>query len=47
MGADIQHASFEYISLWTQTALYLVTTCVAYSWQIKKSNNKLLSEEAI
>ena len=40
MGADIQHASFEYISLWTQTALYFVTTSVAYLWQIKKSVRK-------
>lgn len=44
MGADIQHASFEYVSLWAQTALYFVTTSVAYLWQIKKSSKKNLAE---
>jgi len=44
MGADVQHASFEYISLWVQTALYFLTTSVAYRWQIKKSTNKQLVE---
>ena len=44
MGADLHRASFEYISLWVQTALYFVTTSVAYRWQIKKSNRKMLLE---
>lgn len=42
MGADVQHASFEYISLWAQTAIYFVTTSVAYRWQIRKTTRKQL-----
>jgi len=44
MGADINHISFEYVSLWIQTALYFATTCWAYRWQIKKSSNNSLKE---
>jgi ABC-2 type transport system permease protein len=40
MGADIKHVSFEYISLWIQTALYFLTASVAYRWQIRKSQQK-------
>ena len=40
MGADLQHISFEYISLWIQTAIYFATTYWAYNWQIKKGRNK-------
>lgn len=38
MGASINAVSYEYISLWIQTALYLVTTIVLYRWQILKSD---------
>lgn len=44
MGADVQHASFEYISLWVQTAFYFVTTSIAYRWQIRKISRKQLVE---
>lgn len=44
MGADVQHASFEYISLWAQTALYFVTTSIAYRWQIRKTTKKQIVE---
>lgn len=44
MGADVQHASFEYISLWAQTALYFVTTSIAYRWQIRKTTKKQIIE---
>ncbi|MCB9070940.1 MAG: ABC transporter permease [Prevotellaceae bacterium] len=44
MGADVQHASFEYISLWVQTAFYFVTTSIAYRWQIRKTSRKQLVE---
>lgn len=39
MGASIKQVSYENISLWIQTILYLLTTVFAYSWQIKKSIN--------
>ena len=46
MGADLHRVSFEYVSLWIQTALYFATTCWAYRWQIKKSCKKqLLADE--
>lgn len=44
MGADLQHVAYEYISLWVQTAIYFVTTCWAYRWQIHKSSKKQLIE---
>jgi len=40
MGAGLRHISFEYISLWVQTAVYFATTCWAYYWQINKSRKK-------
>ena len=43
LGADLHHISFEYISLWIQTAIYFATTCWAYYWQIKRSNKKMLN----
>lgn len=42
MGAELKAVKYEYISLWVQTAVYFVTTCWAYRWQIKKSYNKML-----
>lgn len=42
MGASINQVSYEYISLWIQTAVYLLTTVWAYSWQIKKSTRKMV-----
>jgi ABC-2 type transport system permease protein len=46
MGANLHRVSFEYVSLWIQTALYFATTCWAYRWQIKKSSKKqLLADE--
>jgi len=41
MGADIQTITYEYISLWIQTFVYLLTTIWAYHWQIKKSSLKM------
>ena len=40
LGADLRHISFEYISLWVQTAVYFATTCWAYYWQINKIKTK-------
>lgn len=40
MGADLRQISKEYVNLWIQTAIYFVTTCWAYRWQIKKSSKK-------
>ena len=40
LGADLSHISFEYISLWIQTVIYLATCSWAYSWQINKSRNR-------
>jgi len=40
MGATLQQVSYEYISLWAQTALYFLTATWAYHWQIKKSSRK-------
>ena len=37
MGASVNQISFEYLSLWIQTFVYLLTANWAYSWQIKKS----------
>jgi len=42
LGADLQHISFEYISLWVQTTVYFITATWAYRWQIKKSSRKAL-----
>jgi ABC-2 type transport system permease protein len=44
MGANLHRVTFEYVSLWIQTALYFATTCWAYRWQIKKSTRKSLIE---
>jgi ABC-2 type transport system permease protein len=44
MGADLHRVSFEYISLWIQTAIYFASACWAYRWQINKSNKKYLKE---
>ncbi|MDD3322803.1 MAG: ABC transporter permease [Paludibacter sp.] len=40
MGATIRQVSYEYVSLWIQTIIYLLTATWAYRWQIKKSSNK-------
>ena len=37
MGATIRQVSYEYICLWMQTIIYLITTIWAYRWQIKRS----------
>ncbi|MFT3753864.1 MAG: ABC transporter permease [Paludibacter sp.] len=47
MAADLHRVSFEYVSLWIQTALYFATTCWAYRWQIKKSSRKQLANSNI
>ena len=39
MGANIHQISYEYLSLWIQTFVYLLTANWAYGWQIKKSIN--------
>jgi len=44
MGASLQNISFEYISLWAQSAIYFTTATLAYHWQIKKSSKKDLKE---
>jgi ABC-2 type transport system permease protein len=44
MGANLRNITFEYISLWTQTAIYFVTATGAYYWQINKSSKKLMNE---
>jgi len=36
MGASIHEVGFEQIGLWVQTAVYFVTTLLAYHWQIKR-----------
>jgi len=40
MGASIHEVGFEQIGLWVQTAVYFITTLLAYHWQIKKHINK-------
>ena len=40
MSADLQHVSFEYISLWIQAAVYMFTTSWAYHWQLKKATKE-------
>lgn len=40
MGASIHEVGFEQIGLWIQTAVYFITTLLAYHWQIKKHINK-------
>ena len=42
MGASIHEVGFEQIGLWIQTAVYFITTLLAYHWQIKKHINKKL-----
>jgi ABC-2 type transport system permease protein len=39
MGADIHKVSFEYLSLWIQTALYFLTASLTYTWQMRKRNS--------
>lgn len=45
MGASIHEIQFEQIGLWIQTAVYFLTTLLAYHWQIKKSTAKVIAEE--
>lgn len=42
MGAGISQILYEYISLWIQTIVYLLTTILAYRWQIKRSYSNML-----
>jgi ABC-2 type transport system permease protein len=47
LGADIHHISFEYMTLWVQTAVYFATTCWAYFWQIKKTKTRIINQSVI
>jgi len=47
LGADLRHITFEYVSLWIQTAIYFTTTCWAYYWQIKKSSINYINHTEI
>jgi len=47
LGADLHHITFEYMSLWVQTAIYFATTCWAYYWQINKTKNNLLKQSEV
>lgn len=40
MGSTLRTISFEYISLWIQTAVYFITTTLVYNWQIRRSKRK-------
>ncbi|MPM97070.1 hypothetical protein SDC9_144243 [bioreactor metagenome] len=40
MGSELRAISFEYISLWIQTAVYFVTATLVYYWQIRRSKRK-------
>lgn len=42
MGAGISQILYEYISLWILTIVYLLTTILAYRWQIKRSYSNML-----
>jgi len=46
MGAGLHQIGFEYLSLWVQAAVYFVTTCWAYKWQINKSLKKSIEIDA-
>jgi ABC-2 type transport system permease protein len=39
MGADIHKVSYEYLSLWIQTAFYFLTASLTYTWQMRRSVN--------
>lgn len=39
MGADIHKVSYEYLSLWIQTALYFLTASLTYTWQMRRRNS--------
>ena len=41
MGADIHKVSYEYLSLWIQTAFYFLTASLTYTWQMRRRNNNL------
>ncbi|OIP83733.1 MAG: ABC transporter [Porphyromonadaceae bacterium CG2_30_38_12] len=41
MGAGINEVKTEQIGLWLQTLLYLITTIIAYYWQINKQQSKI------
>ncbi|HLP05897.1 MAG TPA: ABC transporter permease [Paludibacter sp.] len=45
MSANLHHVRYEYVSLWIQTAIYFVSTFLAYRWQIRKSRKKQLLKE--
>jgi len=47
LGANLHHITFEYMSLWVQTAFYFATTCWAYYWQINKTKNNLLKQSEV
>lgn len=37
MGATLQEVKFEYIALWTQVAVYFLTSCLVYTIEIRRS----------
>lgn len=47
MGGTLHTIRFEYLSLWIQTGLYLITTVIVYRWQIRKSTDKSMSDKEI
>lgn len=44
MAADMHQVKFEYLSLWAQTGGYLITTIIAYRWQIMKTLHREAEE---
>ncbi|MEG1860710.1 MAG: ABC transporter permease [Bacteroidaceae bacterium] len=43
MGATLNEVEFEYIGLWIQTAIYFLTACMSYKWQIIGSRKRMIS----
>lgn len=43
MGATLEDVSIEFWRLWLQAAIYFITTCIAYKYQVKRAQKHLNS----
>lgn len=44
MGATLNEVAFEYKTLWLQTGIYFITTCLVYRWQIIMSRRNRIAK---
>ena len=43
MGATLEDVSIEFWGLWLQVAIYFITACIAYKWQVRTAKKHLKS----